>query len=306
MSRRLGLLALGLYPLAFRRRYGEEMRALLNDSSPGVRGVADLLRGALVAHVRAPSSVAGAVAPDDQVRASASAVLACWVAFAAAGLGFYKTTEDAPFASSGNAHVLLGGTHLMVQVLALLGSAAVLLGLTPLVLAALARARRDPALRRMVATPLVALALMVLVSVALIVWVHAQAPVHPSGRARAALVLWLTTGLVCAAVIVVGARRALFATAVQRIWLIVAMVCAAAATAAMLVIALAIATYAVALPLDAHGLAVSANGPVAGVSTAASLVAQALVMIFAAALASITAWRGLRAARQLGSPAPSR
>jgi hypothetical protein len=91
---------LALHPLAFRRRYGQEMRALLEQTPARAATVLDLLRGALVAHLRPPAAVAGFVAPADRVRASASAVLACWVAFAAAGFGFYKTTEDGSFSAS--------------------------------------------------------------------------------------------------------------------------------------------------------------------------------------------------------------
>jgi len=52
MSTRLARLALALYPLAYRRRYGQEMHALLGDVPPGLRGLLDLVRGALAAHLR--------------------------------------------------------------------------------------------------------------------------------------------------------------------------------------------------------------------------------------------------------------
>ena len=86
-----------------------------------------------------PSNSAN-VGVDDRLRASSSAVLACWVAFAAAGFGFYKTTEDQPFSRAGDAHLALGGSHLAVQVLAVLGSIAVLTGALPLLIAALRQA----------------------------------------------------------------------------------------------------------------------------------------------------------------------
>ena len=85
-----------LHPLAFRRRYGDEMCALLERTRVRPMTLLDLLRGALVAHYRAPAALAGLVDGADRMRASASGVLACWVVFAAAGFGFYKTTEDAP------------------------------------------------------------------------------------------------------------------------------------------------------------------------------------------------------------------
>jgi len=61
MRRRLAGLALALYPLAFRRRYGQEMRALLDETPPGVHTVLDLLRGALAAHLRPPAGLGGVV-----------------------------------------------------------------------------------------------------------------------------------------------------------------------------------------------------------------------------------------------------
>ena len=140
MTRRLARLALTFYPMAFRRRYGEEMRALLDQSQPRVLNVLDVLRGALLAHLRPASSLAGLVGSAERVRASASSVLACWVVFAAAGLGFYKTTEDPPFAAAGRAHQLLGAAHSAVQLLALVGSAGVLVGALPLIIAAVTSA----------------------------------------------------------------------------------------------------------------------------------------------------------------------
>ncbi|HWF25103.1 MAG TPA: hypothetical protein VG275_06640, partial [Solirubrobacteraceae bacterium] len=113
MRRRLARLALRLYPLAFRRRYGAEMVALLDATPPRVATVLDLLRGALVAHARPPAATAGVVGSADRVRASASGVLACWVAFAAAGFAFYKTTEN--FTAAGYEHPVLGDVHFSIQ-----------------------------------------------------------------------------------------------------------------------------------------------------------------------------------------------
>lgn len=61
MTRRLARLALSLYPLAFRRRYGQEMRALLDQTPTKVPAVLDLFRGALVAHLRPAGTAAGLV-----------------------------------------------------------------------------------------------------------------------------------------------------------------------------------------------------------------------------------------------------
>jgi len=305
MSRRMSALALALYPLAFRRRYGEEMRQLLLQAPPSASGVADLLRGALAAHLRPPPALADVLTPAERLRASASGVLACWVVFAVAGLGFYKTTEDRPFSAAGRSHALLGGAHLTVQILALIGSAAVLVGAAPLVAAALARARREPGLRRMASAVLAALATFALFTALLVVQARHQHADHASNLAHSVFVLWVLSGLVCGAVCVVAARRTLFAIAVSRIWLIFAQACGAVATAVMAAVALASGAYAIALIADASGLAAAANGPFGTISTAASLAVQAVVMVLAATLASIATLRGARAACQLVAAQPS-
>jgi hypothetical protein len=87
VSARLARLALALYPLAYRRRYGEEMAALVEDQGASPRAVADLARGALRAHVRPEPAVAESVGRDDPVRLGGSAVLLWWVLLTLGGLG---------------------------------------------------------------------------------------------------------------------------------------------------------------------------------------------------------------------------
>lgn len=290
MTRRLARLALGLYPLAWRRRYGEEMRALLDETPPRAATVLDLARGALVAHLRAPRSTDDVLDAGDRLRATASAQLACWVVFAAAGFGFYKTTENAPFA----AHRLLGGTHAAVQALAVIASAAVLVGALPLILTALAQARRRPDLRRLVALPVIAVAVFAALTAALVLAAHATTPRRTSIAAHGAFIAWELAALACGAVCVVGARRALFAVSVDRRWLLTALASGTVVTAAMVLITIAVVIHAIALPIATPALAAEPNGPLALTSTAVSLVEQAIVMAIAAALAVTTTRRGWR------------
>ena len=49
---RLMRLALRLYPRRWRRRYGDELEALLEDSQPGWQGVVDVARGAVAMQLR--------------------------------------------------------------------------------------------------------------------------------------------------------------------------------------------------------------------------------------------------------------
>jgi hypothetical protein len=128
MNARLARIALGLYPLAYRRRYGQEMGALLEDSPPSPAVIVDLLRGAARAHLRPEPAVAAEVGPDERLRLGLGSVLLCWVLFAIAGLALYKTTENGA-SEAGGEPALLGGLHLCIEVLAALGSVAVVVGL---------------------------------------------------------------------------------------------------------------------------------------------------------------------------------
>jgi hypothetical protein len=102
--------------------------------------------GALAAHLRPGYGSQGLVSVEDRLRASLSGVLVCWVAFAAAGFAFYKTTEDAPFARVASAHLILGASHFVVQALAAVASLAIPTGGLPIADPALSRMPLKPAL----------------------------------------------------------------------------------------------------------------------------------------------------------------
>jgi hypothetical protein len=302
MTSRLARLVLLCYPLAFRRRYGDEMRALLDQTPPRALMLLDLLRGALAAHLRPPAGLAGVVDTDERLRASTSGVLAWWVAFAAAGFGFYDTTEDHPFRAVGNAHPLLGGAHVVVQVLAIVGSVAILAGALPLVMAALGQARREPRLRVLVSVPIVAVIVFVLLTGLLVFVAHSQHSRQPTTAGGVAFIAWGLAGLACGIVCVAASRKVLFAVPLARGWLVVALACATLVSATMIAMALATAVYAVALPLDASALAGAPNGPLQAISTNVSLIVQLIVMAIAGGLAITTTRRGWRAIRRPDAP----
>ncbi len=296
MTRRLAEWALWLYPLAFRRRYGEELRALVDQSPPGPLAALDLLRGALAAHLRPTAALAGLVDSADRTRASLSAQLACWVLFATAGFGFYNTTEDTPFTAAGHAHPLLGGVHVAIQVIAIVASGAVLSGALPLILVALDQARREPSLRRLVSVaPLAVLVFAGLTGVLVAVVAHHSESSRPSSVGGAAFLAWGLAGLACGAVCVVAARAALFAVPMPRGRLVGAFACGTLVTAGMIAIALATAVYAITLVADASRLAASANGPFQLMNTGGSLAVQLAIMLLAAALAATSTRRGWQA-----------
>jgi hypothetical protein len=168
--RRLAELVLALYPFAYRQRYGEEMRALLDETGADARAVLDLGRGALIAHLR---PAVRAVDAENRLRLSTKGILLCWVFFAAAGLGFYKTLEGAAFTALGDAHPTLSALYLSIQIVATLASAAVLVGATPLVLVGLRQRESD---RRDALRFAVALGLLVTVAMwAIVVAVGTEA-----------------------------------------------------------------------------------------------------------------------------------
>ena len=280
--------ALRLYPLAYQRRYGEEMLVLLEEQPPRVGTVFDLLKGAARAHLRPADASAGVVEAADRVRASTSGVLLCWVFFAAAGFAYYKTTEDAPFSAVGHVHPLLRDTHLAVQALALVASAAVVLGALPLILSALGQARREPVLRRTVALPLVP----VLVFGGLTAVVIALA--HNSAGGSGVALVWGIAGLACGVWCVLACRDALFATRVSAARLRAALAAGTLVTLAMVAIALATAVYAIVLSADVAHVAAEPNGPFQVLSVTTSLIIQVVVMVGAGALAGVATVRGWR------------
>jgi len=205
-------LTLAAYPLAYRRRYGEEMAALVEDQGASPRIVADLARGALLAHVRPEPAVSRVVGRDERARLGVSAVLLCWVLFAAAIFAFAKTTEDGAFRAAASAHPVLGGAHLAVQLFFVLASAAFLLGAAPLVVLALAQARRQPSVRR-AALAAVGCVAALIAATAVVVAVANQQPAPSEGVRTVVLAGWVCVGMVCALGCARAARRGLFAAA---------------------------------------------------------------------------------------------
>ncbi len=299
VSTRLARVALRLYPLAYQRRYGDEMRALLEDQPPRARGVVDLLTSALLAHIRPASAPAGEVGAADRVRASASGVLLCWIFFAAAGFGYYKTTEN--FSAASRVHPLLRDAHLAVQALALIATAAIVLGALPLIVAAVAQARREPRLRRTVALALAPLIVFGALTAVVIAFAHTQPANHISPAGGAVAIAWAIAGLACATTCVLASRAALFAIPVAADRLRVALVAGTTVTGARLAVAAATAVYAVALSIDASRLAAASNGPYQLLTVTASLILQVIVMALAGALAAIAVRRGWRVEHQLAN-----
>lgn len=223
MSAWLARLALRLYPLAYRRRYGEEMEALLEDAGTGPGAAVDLLRGAIGAHLRPAPGLAATVGREERLRRGLGAALACWFLFAIAGLAFYKTTEGKPFEGLAGTPSALGAFHLAIQVLAVIGGVAALLGAAALALAALREGEmphRAPGLVRVCAAALAgAMVEIAVLTAAYLVAITTAAPRlagEPNGPFGAPDVA-VSLALQLAAMILVAAAGTLVATRTWRV-----------------------------------------------------------------------------------------
>ncbi|MBS1844200.1 MAG: hypothetical protein JST53_07265 [Actinobacteria bacterium] len=294
MSARLARLALALYPLGYRRRYGEEMATLVEDQGASPRVVADLARGAFRAHLRPEPGVSAAVGREDRMRLGVSAVLLCWLVAAGAILAFAKTTEGPAFRAAASAHAPLGAAYTALGVCAAVASMAFLLGAAPLVAVALAQAKERSAVRRAALAAFGSVAILIAATGAL-VFLANQEPAPGESLSAALLTGWIVVGAACALGCALAARRGLFAAAVPPSVLRFAAACAGVVAVAMIGIALATLAYLVSLVSSATGLAAAPNGPLGNPDVRASLVLVLAMMVAAsvpAGLAARRAWRG--------------
>lgn len=296
MSSRLAHLALALYPRSYRRRYGEEMAALVEDAGAGPKEVVDLMRGALTAHLRPSPAVAAELDVGERLRVGMGSVLLCWVLFAGAGLALYKTIEGPSFAVAAADHRLLGGAHIAIAVIAALATALVLLGAAPLVLAALRQGRERRAVRRATATATGYVLAFVVISAALDAIVHPLGEIS-GGLAFGILAAWAVLGLGCGIGCVRACRRGLDAIELPAATLRLSMLAADGVAIAMTAIATATAVYLGALLVLVPGLAAEGNGPLGLASVAASLAIQLAVMVAVALLGAVSAVRAQTRAR---------
>lgn len=295
MSARLARLALALYPLGYRRRYGAEMAALVEDQGASPRAVADLARGAFRAHMRPEPGVSAAVGREDRMRLGVSAVLLCWLLAAGAILAFAKTTEGPAFRAAASAHAPLGAAHTALGVCAAIASMAFLLGAAPLVAVALAQAHERSAVRRAALAAFGSVAVLIAATGALVL-VANQDPAPGDALRTALLAGWIVVGAACALGCALAARRGLFAAAVPAPVLRFAAACAGVVAVAMVGIALATLAYVVSLVSSATDLASAPNGPLGNPDVRASLLLVLAMMVAAsvpAALAARRAWRGV-------------
>jgi len=112
-----------LYPAAWRRRYGDEFEALLEQTPFTLRALFDVGVSAVDAHLNPTAPMRKWPFMFERLRASELAVFSGWIVFVVTGLGFSKMTENWDiFAAGTSPAVSLSYLSVMVGALvALLG-----------------------------------------------------------------------------------------------------------------------------------------------------------------------------------------
>ncbi len=135
---------LRLYPAAWRKRYGDEFAALLEDVRPTPLALLDVLLGALDAHLHADLLPGGVLSMTSRLRSSAIAAFCAFAVFVLAYAGWGRLTDPrSPFTAAAHAHTEIMVAWDAAQVAATIAGLAVLVGGVPILLAALVSAWRS-------------------------------------------------------------------------------------------------------------------------------------------------------------------
>ncbi len=287
---------LRLYPLAWRRRYGEEMAALLEDDPPSVAGLATLVTGALRAHAR-PGPWRAEVDAPERMRLSVWAVFCCWIGLSVAGAAFQKETEEQPFSLAGAHHGALGIAKGTVIAGAALGAAAIAVGGLPLLWQALRRARSGGlAVRLGLALPLAGLMLFAAVTRVVLVLAPATLEGTSTGLRLALVVPWWAAGAAFALSCVLAPRIVLARLEVSPRSLRRASYAGLVLLVAMALVTAGLAVYGLGLVRLEPSLSAQRGGPL-WPSTGLVLAAGAVLAAACTALAAVSATRAFAAAR---------
>jgi MFS family permease len=167
--------ALALYPAAWRARYGDEVRALLDDSGAGPRAIASLAWQALPAWIWPPRHLYDRPA---RMRASLATTLAAWTALTGLGLVFTQLTQAQGFRPA--SHPVVQWSYWVFDGAVLVSVLAVAAGGLPLWLLMMRSARREHRPRDIayLLSPIIAPAMYL---AALSVAVRLIGPVHGVG-----------------------------------------------------------------------------------------------------------------------------
>jgi hypothetical protein len=292
---RVGRRLLALYPEAWRDRYGEEMRALLEDDPPRLRGLASLLGDAADANVRPQRCWRGDLSPA--MRLSVGGLFACWMVVSVAGSAFAKLTEHMD--ATEHAQPLLSSARALITSGAAIGAAAIAIGGLPLVWHALEEVvrRRDRRLALVFASPALAGGLLLTLAALL----TAVAPSRHNGFPVAfvlALLLPATVGALAGALTCALAPKAVMRRTQPPVAMLrLAAWAGQALTVAIVLVAAGLAVYVPAL-WSASVAGTAASGPF-GLSTRLTLIFALAAAVVAVGPALLAASRARRAALAL-------
>lgn len=148
-----------VYPRPWRVRYEDEFRALLEEYPASPRAAANIIWGALDAHLlslAAHLSLGGTLPMFRRPQASAITVFSAWAAFVVAGLCFYGVLDDNPLTVLARSHPAVRLAVLVVQAGAVLALLTVAAGTLPVAAALLRSAigERRASILALLAVPL--------------------------------------------------------------------------------------------------------------------------------------------------------
>lgn len=303
---------LALYPAQWRARYGEELEALIVDSSGRRvpwRIRADVALGAGRERLRAAGLV-GDGAPEERVRGGVLVALCAWALFVVAGMAVQRFSEHWQDVTSAASRPLPSAAFAALVIAAVCAGALVLAGIASAVpsLAAFVRGGGWPTIRRRVVVAMLVTAAFLACSVVLVVWAHGL-----TGRQRAghdvayaiAFVAWASLAVACllawTIVAVATARRLRLRAALLRLqaWI------AGGVTMAMGAMTVATAIWWAALAHAAPWFLAGKPVGLVGSPLAPQLVAAAVLMLAATLLGATGAQRALRALPGLSDGHPS-
>ena len=309
---RTSALLLRLYPPAWRTRYGEELEALILETS-SIRGggsprvpwkvKADVALAGSRERLRA-AGLAGDGAPaGEQARSGSLLVLCAWVAFAVAGAGVSKLSEHWQDVTPAGSRGLPAGAFEGLLVAAATGSALVLCGIA-LALPGLVRYLRGggwPTIRRRVLTAALLTSVMVAATIGLAAWAHGLS-VHARNGGdpvySGAFVAWALLVVACLTAWTTAAVATARRLSLPRSLVVLQARLAFGVAVAMAVMTTATVTWWAALAHTAPWAL--SGGPAAGPSSplVPQLVAYASLMALATSAGMFGAVRALRGCRR--------
>jgi len=294
---------LRLYPADWRARYGEELTALVVETSCGGvpwRVRADVSLAAARERLRS-AGLSGDAPPGERVRGGALLALCAWALFVVAGAGVQKLSEHWQAATPAGSRGVPSAAFTALVAGAAVGTALVLAGIaaaTPS-LVRLVRGGGWPLVRRKVVVAAALTALAAAATVGIVVWARHLDAARRDGRDAAyagAVAAWALL-LVCSlaawtAAAVATARRLELSPRTLRLEALLA----AGVAAAMAAMTAATAVWWAALATSAPWFLAGRPPGEPGSPLAPSLLAAGVVMLAATALGAAGAARALRAA----------